>query len=400
MGGLQRRSLLVGLLAGLAIVAILLTLLDPASILAQEPTPAVNATTTAESSSFFDFGIGEVIDLVTAGAVIVLGFWLFRIQGARMDLLKRATQDARDQLDDQRHISAQEVELERRHTEQLREQNAAAIEAMEKQLELAKQQAGIDESGQVSAAGTALPIEVQEQMREMLSLIKNMKASQDALAPGEQPPELTADDFVSSGNAYFAAGDYERALTDYDQALVVRPDHPEAIMNRGSALYRLGRPDRALEAFDKALTLRPDHPAMLMNRGSALTGLGRHEEALQAYDQALAVRADHPETIMGRGNVLGRLGRREEALQAYDQALALRANHPSTLYNRACMFSLWEKPAEALEDLRRAIEGNSMYRQKAREDTDFDNIRDDPRFKELVGEPEDESAESEDNTDD
>jgi len=51
----------------------------------------------------------------------------------------------------------------------------------------------------------------------------------------------------------------------------------------------------------------------------------------------------------------------------------------------ACLFSLWEKADEALDYLEKAIVGDEEYREKARTDEDFDNIREDARFKKLVG---------------
>ena len=40
---------------------------------------------------------------------------------------------------------------------------------------------------------------------------------------------------------------------------------------------------------------------------------------------------------------------------------------------------------EALEHLKGALEAHPAYAESAREDPDFESIRDDPRFAELVG---------------
>jgi hypothetical protein len=58
---------------------------------------------------------------------------------------------------------------------------------------------------------------------------------------------------------------------------------------------------------------------------------------------------------------------------------------PAVLYNLACAESGVGRKAEALEHLRRAIERNERFRELARSDTDFDPIRDEPEFAELVG---------------
>jgi tetratricopeptide (TPR) repeat protein len=55
------------------------------------------------------------------------------------------------------------------------------------------------------------------------------------------------------------------------------------------------------------------------------------------------------------------------------------------LYNVACCESLAGRTADALEHLRSAIDQSERFRAFAQEDSDFDPIRDDPAFKELVG---------------
>jgi tetratricopeptide (TPR) repeat protein len=54
-------------------------------------------------------------------------------------------------------------------------------------------------------------------------------------------------------------------------------------------------------------------------------------------------------------------------------------------YNLACCESLAGRTTDALEHLRRAIEMSERSRDYARDDSDFDSIRDEPEFKELVG---------------
>jgi tetratricopeptide (TPR) repeat protein len=55
-------------------------------------------------------------------------------------------------------------------------------------------------------------------------------------------------------------------------------------------------------------------------------------------------------------------------------------------YNLACVESLAGRATDAIEHLRRAIEMSERWREFARGDSDFDAIRDEPAFKELVAE--------------
>jgi hypothetical protein len=55
------------------------------------------------------------------------------------------------------------------------------------------------------------------------------------------------------------------------------------------------------------------------------------------------------------------------------------------LYNLACADALLGEKDAALDHLRAAIEERPAFAESAREDSDFESIRDDPRFAELVG---------------
>jgi tetratricopeptide (TPR) repeat protein len=84
---------------------------------------------------------------------------------------------------------------------------------------------------------------------------------------------------------------------------------------------------------------------------------------------------------------LGALYRAGEYAEAADQGRALvEANpqYPELLYNLACCESLAGRTADALEHLRHAIELADRVRSFAEGDSDFDPIREEPAFKELI----------------
>ena len=76
-----------------------------------------------------------------------------------------------------------------------------------------------------------------------------------------------------------------------------------------------------------------------------------------------------------------------EYAKASDRGRQMIKDHPDNgalLYNVACCESLAGRTADAIEHLRRAIERSSNCASLAAKDSDFDPIRDDPAFKELV----------------
>ncbi len=68
-----------------------------------------------------------------------------------------------------------------------------------------------------------------------------------------------------------------------------------------------------------------------------------------------------------------------------EDAIAANPQYPMLVYNLACSESLSGRSAEAIEHLRRAVGASEKLRADARDDADFDLIRDEPAFKALIG---------------
>jgi hypothetical protein len=78
-----------------------------------------------------------------------------------------------------------------------------------------------------------------------------------------------------------------------------------------------------------------------------------------------------------------------EYAEAADRGRDLAAAHPyaGVFYNLACCESLAGRKADAIEHLRLAIERSGRFRAFAAGDSDFDPIRAEPGFTELLGRP-------------
>ena len=252
----------------------------------------------------------------------------------------------------------------------------------------------------------------------------NSKRYEAALAEYSRALELRPDfpeALNNRGNTYHELQRYDEALADYGKALQLRPDFPEALNNRGSTCHELQRYDEALADYSKALQLRPDLPDALNNRALTYSKLERYDEALADYGKALQFRPDFPDALNNRALTYSKLERYDEALADYGKALQLRPDypdalnnraitymrthrlddaladlnaalrlrpdHPSSTYNLACLLSLTKKRDEAIPHLERAISLDAKYLQMAATDSDFDSIRDDPRFRKLMQVP-------------
>jgi hypothetical protein len=74
--------------------------------------------------------------------------------------------------------------------------------------------------------------------------------------------------------------------------------------------------------------------------------------------------------------------------QVADRGRELLEDHPEypgVAYNVACAEALAGRGDDAIEHLRQSIERSERFRELARDDVDFDSIREEPAFQQLVG---------------
>jgi tetratricopeptide (TPR) repeat protein len=84
-------------------------------------------------------------------------------------------------------------------------------------------------------------------------------------------------------------------------------------------------------------------------------------------------------------NPLYEAGKYAEAADRGRELIEENPEYAGLLYNVACCESLAGRTADAIEHLRGAIERSERFRSFAAGDSDFDPIREEPAFKELVG---------------
>ena len=84
-------------------------------------------------------------------------------------------------------------------------------------------------------------------------------------------------------------GIFDKALSDYDAALKIKPDFPLALNNRAWAYYKLGRPSDGVADVERALELSPGSPYALDTRAHIRQAQGDAKAALADYDLAMRV---------------------------------------------------------------------------------------------------------------
>ncbi|WNZ10760.1 tetratricopeptide repeat protein [Streptomyces sp. 11x1] len=151
------------------------------------------------------------------------------------------------------------------------------------------------------------------------------------------------------------AGEYERALAEYDRAVALDPESADAYQGRGITHRRRGEYAAALADVDRADALRPGTAQTLGVRGDILHALARYEEAVATFDRVLELDPAHGLALASRGQSRHRLGDDEGALADFDRALENDPEYLWALVHRAELHLDRDRHDEAFADLDRAV---------------------------------------------
>jgi tetratricopeptide (TPR) repeat protein len=97
------------------------------------------------------------------------------------------------------------------------------------------------------------------------------------------------------GDLLYFSGNYEKALTHFENALYQMPDHLQLIAKCGLAAQQLMQYEKALGYFEKALKAEPDSFFLLFSAGRCNYELKYFEEAISLWEKALKIAKNEKE---------------------------------------------------------------------------------------------------------
>jgi tetratricopeptide (TPR) repeat protein len=211
--------------------------------------------------------------------------------------------------------------------------------------------------------------------------------------------------------------DWESADMAFKRTLNLNPNYPLAHMYYSHFLYIMDRPNEAGDHAARAMEIDPFNSLLKGLYGMALNFAGRSDEAIEMLYDALNILPVHPIVRSTLRTSYELAGRYEEALEmwrefyrerndsegletlerGYEEAgyhgAMLRAAEMMVERSKTTYVTPWQiatlytravKKAEAIEWFEQAYEqhdGNMPY---ISADPLFDNLRDEPRFKDLL----------------
>jgi len=196
---------------------------------------------------------------------------------------------------------------------------------------------------------------------------------------------LTATDYLLLGDGCFYDKKYSEAIEKYQKALEIDPDYVDAYCNLGNVLDEQKKYFEAITEYKKALAINPNAASAYCNWGVTLSKQLQYSNAIKKYIKAIQIDSDCVEAYYNWGNALVKCEKYSEAIKKYQKTIEIKPDYAVAYYNRACAYSLMNDAEKSCQDLEMAIKFDLEYKEKTKTESDFDTIRNDERFKKLVG---------------
>lgn len=230
------------------------------------------------------------------------------------------------------------------------------------------------------------------------------------LAPGLQPAACAGNascvESLASGQAaglailifYFALGfllGYVWTMIYFQGDLERQVKHLELVKNiLKRQVVQVEQQKDTLKQQKDALT-RLERTANQIMTAEAFATAGQLDKAMDSVDDAIRSEPQNGIAVMTKARILKRQALQpgqpdrdkllKQALALADQAVALLPNVPELIYNKACYEALLGLKGAALESLKSTFRLNPDLRRIAKDDDDFDLIRQDADFVKLTG---------------
>ncbi len=219
----------------------------------------------------------------------------------------------------------------------------------------------------------------------------------------------------------------EEASVIIDEKFSSNAEEPDSLYVKSLYLYNTNKYEDALKYIDKGLSFRHYYGYIdfLNLKEVCLAALGQHEKLIKLVNKQ-NIHFQNPRYWCGKAEIFREAGLLEKAMEYIELALSYNPDHERSLvtkfsilwaqaknlweqrktdeankifkdilkntdepdtewYNRACAHALLKQHEEALSALKKSIDLNPEWQKPARDDTNFDSMRDMPEFQKLTG---------------
>ncbi len=156
--------------------------------------------------------------------------------------------------------------------------------------------------------------------------------------------------YVYRAGFWAGKGDFDRALSDYDAAILLDAANIAAFHGRGLLRWRRGEVEMALADFDQAIRLSFTDPKIYLDRGQLWYERGRYDRAIADFNQAIKLAPYLASAYSHRGTALRRKREFQSAIADFDQAIRLNPSITDAYRNRDLARTERDDPIESVAE--------------------------------------------------
>jgi len=161
--------------------------------------------------------------------------------------------------------------------------------------------------------------------------------------------------YCCRGNAYYRLADYQSSIIDCNQAISLKPDYAEAYCCRGNAYSDLDNWQSAISDLGQTIKLRPDNPYAYCWRADAYYFMGDYQSCIIDCSQAINLKPDYAEAYRCRGGAYSDLEDWQSAISDFNQVVSLEPDYAAAYYGRGDAYCRLGDYQSAISDFSQAI---------------------------------------------
>ncbi len=193
----------------------------------------------------------------------------------------------------------------------------------------------------------------------------------------------------NKGRALLNLKKYDEAIKSFERALELKTDDYDALFLKGMCFAYLGKDNEVIQILEEFLNHIPNNLDAIHNKAFAHLRLDENEQALQTMERIGQKIYDSIYLMETQSLILDKLGKIDEAIDYCNKIIEKEPSFTTAWYNRSCFKVKLGNIESGIEDLKKAIELDKDAVMKfIKTEHDFDKIRDDPRFKDIIAEKE------------
>lgn len=174
-----------------------------------------------------------------------------------------------------------------------------------------------------------------------------------------------AEELVNQANALLESGNYQDAITLYNQAIELDDSNYEVFYNRGIAYYQEGEFDRAIGSCQEAVNLNKSYALAHMCLGDSYSKKGDYQSAYSEYTETINKDSDNVEAYAKRGFIAYlQFEDYTQAISDFTKVLDINPDATTILKYRGYAYLNLEQYENAISDFTQYIDStgdSTMY---------------------------------------